>query len=45
MPPVNATAHEGLDSAESPDIRADRSEIRLEPRNQGIGRASPLETN
>jgi hypothetical protein len=45
MPPVNATAHEGLDSAESPDIRADRSEIRLEPRNQGIGQTSSLETN
>ena len=44
MPPVNATAHEGLDSAESPDIRADRSEIRLEPRNQGPGRRPLQET-
>jgi hypothetical protein len=45
MPPVNATAHDGLDSAELPDIRADRSEIRPEPRNQGSGQASSLETN
>jgi hypothetical protein len=45
MRPVNATAHQGSDSAKSLGIRAYLSEIRPEPRNQGSGQASLLETD
>ena len=41
MRPVNATAHKGQNSAKSPDIRACRGQILLEPGPEAMPRRAP----